>query len=31
MGYFYFETILNDFVSKNVVTENIFPLLSKAL
>ena len=27
MGHIYFETVLNDFVSKYVVTQNIFPLL----
>ena len=31
MSYTYFETVLNDFVSKLVVMQNIFLLLSKAL
>ena len=31
MDYIYFETILSDFVFKKLVTQNIFPLLSKAL
>ena len=31
MGRMYFEKVLNDFVSKYVVTQNIFPFLSKAL
>ena len=31
MGCIYFEIVLNDFVSKLVETQNIFPLLSKVL
>ena len=31
MSCIYFETVLNDFVSKQVVTQFIFPLFSKAL
>ena len=31
MGCIYFETVLNDFVSKQVVMQNIFPFLYKAL
>ena len=31
MGCIYFETVLNDFVSKLVVMKNIFPILSKVL
>ena len=31
MGCINFETVLKDFVSKLVVIQNIFPLLSKAL
>ena len=31
MGCIYFERVKNDFVSKWIVTQNIFPFLSKAL
>ena len=31
MGCIYFKTTVNDFVSKLVVMQNIFPLLSKGL
>ena len=31
MGCIYFKTVLTDFVSKQVVMQNIFPLLFKAL
>ena len=31
MGCIYFETILNNFVSKQVVTQNIFPSLAEGI